>query len=179
MSANERWVAVPGFEGLYVVSSHGRVKSLSRLNRNGPDDGKHLMMTKERTVSGSFDSHGYRYVTLPVLTADRKTTCTYRNWRVHLLVLLAFVGPLLPGQVGRHKDNDRTNNYLSNLEYGTMLENMRDKFRHGTNPAGSKNPHSKLTESIVLEIRRLFMEGTTQHTLAKKYNVSATTICQS
>jgi AraC-like DNA-binding protein len=131
------------------------------------------MWTKERILVASPDSHGYHYVALPRLTEDGQPTSTYRNHRVHLLVLLAFVGPIPKWQMGRHLDGDKTNNRLSNLAYGTSQENMYDKYAHGTNPAGSRNPSSKLTEATVLNIRQEFANSRiTLTALAQKYQVS-------
>jgi hypothetical protein len=51
---------------------------------------------------------------------------------VHKLVARAFLGPLPKGLQVRHLDGDSLNNHLSNLRYGTPLENQHDRFRHGT-----------------------------------------------
>ena len=52
---------------------------------------------------------------------------------VHHLVLLAFVGerPEAGGEHIRHLDGNRTNNHLTNLKYGTALENVHDTMSHG------------------------------------------------
>jgi hypothetical protein len=44
--------------------------------------------------------------------------------RVHRLVLEAFDRPPRPGEVGHHKDHDRTNNDISNLEWSTQSRNL-------------------------------------------------------
>jgi hypothetical protein len=76
-------------------------------------------------LRGSFDSNGYRRVTLSS-DSGRKGFC------VHQLVMLAFVGPRPEGMEVRHLDGDKLNNALPNLRYDTHLENMRDLVRHGT-----------------------------------------------
>jgi hypothetical protein len=172
----EQWRDVPGYEGLYQVSSWGKVKSLSRQTRNGPGD-NHWMWSKDRILAAPIDARGYRYVGLPRFAADGQATCTYKNHRVHLLVLAAFVGPLPQDQMGRHLDNNKLNNRLDNLAYGTHQDNMNDKFVHGTNPAGSKNPGSKLSEDDVLAIRNAFVRGATQTSLALEYHVSVGSVC--
>lgn len=120
---NEKWLPVPGYEGLYEVSDHGRVKSLPRV--------------VER-------AHG---VPLPVhgrILATRHPSLTYpalhlgkpgeiKLWKVHHLVMLAFVGPLPEGLVTRHLNGNPKDNRLSNLSYGTQAENVRDSVNHGTN----------------------------------------------
>lgn len=53
---------------------------------------------------------------------------------VHLLVLAAHVGPRPTGAIGRHWDDDKDNNHVSNLLYGTSSDNIHDTVRLGTNP---------------------------------------------
>ncbi len=57
---------------------------------------------------------------------------------VHALVLTAFVGPAPEGMECRHKDDQPTNNHLSNLEWGTRSQNMYDRVRNGIHPAANK-----------------------------------------
>ena len=52
--------------------------------------------------------------------------------RIHLLVMLAFVGPRPEGLETRHFDGNHLNNSLENLRYGTSSENSMDEVRHGT-----------------------------------------------
>jgi hypothetical protein len=51
---------------------------------------------------------------------------------VHILVAEAFLGPCPTGQETRHKDGNRGNPHLTNLEYGTRADNTADAYRHGT-----------------------------------------------
>jgi len=124
-STSERWLPVVGYEGLYEVSDRGRVRSLPRYNpRGGPQGGQIL---QGRPLSGS----GYLRVYL----------CkggSRRDWRIHRLVLLAFVGPCAEGHVVRHLDGDPARNWLTNLAYGTYSENSYDTVRHGRHHNASK-----------------------------------------
>jgi hypothetical protein len=110
--AQEVWRDVVGFEGLYIVSDHGNVMSLPRITgRNGAQRNRNgRMLTKTMTPNG------YLKVTL------YKAGKTYQI-NIHRLVMRAFVGPS-ELQVN-HKDEDKTNNCLDNLEYMTGLENTR------------------------------------------------------
>ncbi len=103
----EQWRPIPGWEGLYQVSDHGRVRSLRT--------GKILKAGMNRR---------HRHVAL----------CSGggKSFRVHRLVMEAFVGPLPEGMEVRHLDDDPDNNRLSNLVYGTRSENMLDRVRNGT-----------------------------------------------
>jgi hypothetical protein len=57
---------------------------------------------------------------------------------VHHLILLAFVGPRPEGCVTRHLDDDKANNRLGNLCYGTSTENNYDMVRNGKNRNANK-----------------------------------------
>lgn len=121
---NEQWKAVPGYEGLYEVSDHGNVKSLARTvkQRNGTRDYR----VPERVLTAPVGSTGYRQV---ALSRDRKV----RQVSVHVLVLEAFVGPRPEGCHACHWDDDKTNNHVSNLRWGTRSDNMQDALRNGRN----------------------------------------------
>jgi hypothetical protein len=72
---------------------------------------------------------------------------------VHKLILLAHVGPCPDGMVCRHLDGNPRNNRLSNLKWGTPLENAADTIRHGRTPRGSQIRAAKLREGEVAQIR--------------------------
>ncbi len=158
----EEWRPVPEFEGLYEVSSAGRVRSLERTSGHG----RHARRLRGRilTPTGS----PYRGVGL-----YRDGRCTWR--RVHRLVALAFLGPALEGHDVAHNDGDKTNNRVSNLRWATRMANMADSIVHGTMPRGSRKPEAKLTESTVREMRRLYGEGLTQREVGRRFGVSQQT----
>jgi hypothetical protein len=98
---------------------------------------------------------------------------------LHNLVLEAFVGPRPKGQVTRHLDGDKTNNTLSNLQYGTVSENMADRVMHGGGNQGSRHPLSKLTEAQIRSIRARYKPWkVTLKMLGEEYGVSSTNIKQ-
>lgn len=109
----EEWADIPGYEGTYKVSTHGRVWSAPRRNKRG---GPYLKPAYDK---------GYPFVNLHAGNGQSIR-------RVHILVMLAFVGPPQEGQEVRHLDGDPGNPHLSNLRYGTKSENMLDQVRHGT-----------------------------------------------
>jgi hypothetical protein len=73
---------------------------------------------------------------------------------VHDLVLEAFVGPRPEGMQCRHMDGSKTNNVPSNLQWGTPLENSRDKATHGTQCRGRAIYKAVLNEDMVRALRR-------------------------
>jgi hypothetical protein len=94
---------------------------------------------------------------------------------VHRLVLESFIGPCPSGLVCCHNDGDPANNNLDNLRWDTPQSNADDALRHGTRAVGSRC-NSKLTESDVLEIRRLRAEGVSTAELASRFGVTPETI---
>lgn len=110
------------------------------------------------------DYGGYKYVGLRV---DGKR----KAMKVHRLVLFAFRG--IQTLQARHKNNQRDDNRLSNLHYGTSKDNHADRQGHGTAPVGVRNGRAKLTSAIVAEVRASTVQDTV---LAAKHRVSPSTI---
>jgi hypothetical protein len=102
---------------------------------------------------------------------------TYKTFRVHRLVLLAFVGPGGEGQECRHLDGNKTDNRLSNLAWGTAEENRDDIRKHGGYQSGEDHSGRKLTEGQVREIRELYASGGhLLRELADRFAVSLTNV---
>lgn len=127
----EEWRPIEGYEGIYEVSSYGRVRSLDRYVRC---KSKSYRLKKGSILSPAKDKNGYLKV---VLSCNRK--CNTIN--VHRLVAQAFIpNPDNLPEVN-HKDEDKTNNSVDNLEwcnhsyninYGTRKERERDtKMKNG------------------------------------------------
>lgn len=108
----ERWLPVPGYEGLYEISDQGRVRSF-HASRSG------------RMLKPSPASAGYLAVSLVKGRSKRTRT-------IHSLVASAFLGPRPSGQEVRHLDGNPANSTLGNLKYGTKSENRKDSVKHGT-----------------------------------------------
>ena len=96
----ERWRDIDGFEGRYRISDHGRVFSL----------------LSKKLLNIYTNSHGYQCV---YLYLDGH----YKNFKVHRLVAVAFVpNPYNLPQVN-HKNEDKTYNYYTNLEWCSAAYN--------------------------------------------------------
>lgn len=126
---NEIWKDVAGYEGLYQVSSEGRVKSLARvvIRNNGQK-----LPIKERILKPAFNGRGY-------LIVDLCDGGKRKHFKVHRLVCQAFhENPDNKPQVN-HIDEDTTNNRASNLEWVTAKENVN----HGTRTKRMAKTNSK------------------------------------
>lgn len=162
MTDTERWLHVPGYEGLYQVSDRGRVARVDRWVRC--IDGR-LRHHQGKFLTLSAHPAGYTYVRLH---RDGKA----RHHLVHRLVLAAFVGPCPPGMEALHGEGGPADNrWPENLRWGTHVENEADKERAGTRPRGSACSWSKLTEQTVTLCRRAYAEGTTIGALARQYDM--------
>ena len=106
----EEWRNIKGYEGYYQISNFGRVKSLSR------DVGSNRCK-KETIMKTSLDKDGYENL---VLRKNGKQ----RHFRVNRLVAEAFLeNPNNYPQVN-HKDEDKTNNNVNNLEWCSAKYNV-------------------------------------------------------
>src|SRR4029077_8860290 len=73
---------------------------------------------------------------------------------IHRLVAELFIGQCPEGMEACHKNGDKNNNRVDNIEWGTHAKNLSDRVAHGTAPFGSKHGHAILDESKVYEIRQ-------------------------
>ena len=147
---NEQWLPIDGFDGMYLISNYGRVKSLHYKNTN-----------QERILKPNTTKDDYQLVTL---YKDCKPKWLY----VHRLVAMYFItNPNNLPQVN-HKDENKCNNHVDNLEwcdckynlnYGTRNEkaskSLIGKFTGENHPRYGKfskdNPTSKKVIQITLD----------------------------
>jgi HNH endonuclease len=136
------------------------------------------------SVWGSHGSNGktkgIRWCRLGVFVRPDGRHCLslYRNGVryqrfVHRVILDTFVGSCPPGMEACHfPDRDPSNNWLSNLRWGTKKANSHDSYLHGTRATGDRHGQTKLSESDVTDIRSALGEGVRQSYLARWYSVS-------
>ncbi len=105
---------------------------------------------------------------------------------LHRLLLTTFVEKRPEGMESRHLDGNKLNNNLSNLRWGTRLENGKDRVTHGTSLQGKKNPNAKLKEQDVIKIREMVKNNWKKNgsrggrckEIAKMFGVSVSSICR-
>lgn len=153
----EIWKDVVGYEGLYEVSSLGRVKSYVK-NKSGRILKNILLNSGYETVGLFFNGF-----------TNRKL--------VHRLVAESFIcNPDLKNTVN-HIDGIKNNNFALNLEWSTQSENITHAHKNGlVNTAkGERNGCSKLNYQQIIEIRA---SNFTNKKLAEIYSVSQPLISQ-
>lgn len=138
------------------------------------DDGKIYSdkYNERRELSQRKNEKGYLYVNL---CKNGK----YKSTMVHRLVAKHFLEDYTKGLQVNHKDGNKENNNVSNLEMVTQTENMRHAVQHGLHISLSGEEHwcSRLTEQDVREIREKYVPYVyTQEMLAKEYGVSRSDI---
>ena len=125
----EQWRPLPS-DPRYQVSDQGRVcnrdtsKAARILKASKPPSGNYLLVSIGQ-----------------------------RTYGVHVLVAETFLGPRPAGMHVRHLDDNKLNNRVSNLAYGTAMQNAEDRKRNGLYAHGSGVVTAKLTEDLVRAIR--------------------------
>lgn len=149
-----------GYESSYQISDSGRIFTKRRLIGNKIHYGRELIPQITRD--------GYLKVAL-----SKNNEC--KKFYLHRLVAIQFLNnPMNLLQVN-HRDGNKLNNNVSNLEWCTKQGNQNHAVRNNLMQRGQNRPSAKLTESQVLEIYKL--KGILRaQDIADKYNVSKNTI---
>jgi len=165
----EVWKPAPGFETSHEVSNHGRIRSIDRHVTTPKGTRRCRGQVLKIELSGS----GY-----PSIKLWRGGSATRQT--IHKLVALAFLGDP-PGKVGcrkgeynvNHKDGDKTNNHISNLEWILSEDNRAHAMANGLILCGARHPSAKLSEKDVRDIRRQYARrGCTLDNLAERYSIT-------
>lgn len=126
--SDEQWRPIKGYEDSYEVSNHGRVRSIDRVIQRA--DGR--AMTCQGQILSTEKAGHYPSAML------RRPGQPGLHHRVHILVLEAFVGPRPGGMFALHRDDNKRNNHLSNLYWGTSSQNGHDRVRNGRHNGARK-----------------------------------------
>jgi hypothetical protein len=165
----EIWRDIPGYEGQYQVSNMGRVRSLDRVVMRKHRWGGHLVAWKYKGKILSGKPKGSGHLNVGLGANNTKL--------VHRLVLLAFVGEPKNGQECLHTNGNPQDNRLSNLRWGTRVENKNDERKHAQ-LFGRRQGSSQLSTETIRDIKQELTNPNrpSQKVLAKKYGVHVNTI---
>lgn len=158
----EVWKDISGYEGYYQVSTYGRVRGIDRiikLTRSKMQLRKSKILSQHKTRD--------QYV-LAWLSKDSSS----KGFSVHRLVAIAFLPNPNNLKEVNHKDLNKANNHVSNLEWIDKAGNMNHAKANGAyanRVHGEKNQTSKLSNAAVIHIKRKEMSA---RQYAKLYSVS-------
>lgn len=150
----EIWKDCKGYEGIYSISSIGRV----------------------RRMPGKYAPKG-RILRFNVINRYHVVKFSYlaikKNQFVHRLVAEAFIPNPFNKPFINHIDCNPSNNHISNLEWCTQSENIQHAFKVGTKVGIRGEQRSKkLTNQQILEIRERKARGENAHVLAIEFGLS-------
>lgn len=158
MKISEEWRDIPGYEGIYQVSNLGNVRSLDRTLEC--KNGRIIKLKGKLLKQGN--KNGYRFVNL----------CYGHSVSVHVLVAQAFLGDRPDKMDVCHINGNRSDNKLSNLEYGTRSKNNLDGYRI----RGYVSKKQVLNPDKVKKIKEKLKNGATRRQLSKEFGCSKSTI---
>lgn len=149
----EVWKDAPGFEGFYLVSDTGRVKTLYKNT--------HGAIYRRPGLSGD---KGGQYWSVSLY---RDGKC--KMFKVHRLVALTFLDNPFSLPCVNHIDGNKLNNRVENLEWCTYSHN--NKHAHAIGLRTSRQGRGRLTEDKVLYIREKCSDAESIKEVAKELNV--------
>lgn len=147
----EEWRDAVGYEGLYMVSSFGRIKSLYGWNGR-------RYIKRERILKPTIKKQGNYQIYVVTLTKVKSRTC-----RVHQLVAKAFLDNPQEYKSVNHKDFNPLNNHVDNLEWCTHYQNIKwsaDNWRMIT-----------IKKDCALKISYEYHNGLSAKKIADKYKI--------
>jgi hypothetical protein len=122
LNMNEIWKDIKGYEGMYQISNIGRVKSLKRITRFKNRDS--VRIEEEKILKLAKHHKGY-------LKAQLRKNDKLKRYFIHRLVAEAFIPNPHNKETVNHKDGDKSNNTVENLEWMTNQENMKHAYDTG------------------------------------------------
>ena len=152
MSEGEIWRDITGYEGLYKVSDRGNIYSVRRLNSRGNKCGG-------RVLTPTYNENGYLIVGL-CKNGIKKSK------RVHRLVAEAFVPNHNSYLEINHKDENKINNHVKNLEWCTREHNVN----HGKRNKKVSQKLSKKVKAVNVETGEVITFNSTREAGNKGYD---------
>lgn len=153
----EKLIPIPNYNGMYLISEEGNVFTIRRQGSAGG-------ALKQRVKP-----NGYYVV-------DLRNNGKRSRQYVYRLVAEAFIPNPEHKKCVNHRDGNKANNHVSNLEWCTHSENMKHASEHGLSRVpcfrGEKHPMAKLQYKDVCEIREQNRNGVTPSQLAKTFHVT-------
>lgn len=156
------FVPIKGYEGIYSINRNGRIYHIHK---------QRLLKIGSQAVTGSYPK---------VRLVKNSITKTYQ---LHRLIAIAFI----PNKKGyteiNHIDGIKTNFDIMNLEWCDRPYNVKHAYNNGLLKQNKDRLYSmsmkvaKLSKKEAIDIRKFVKLGIAQIQIARKYGVSAATVC--
>ena len=147
------WKPVKDYEGIYEVSNRGDVRNV-----------------KTRRTLKHGRNKGYASVNLYI--GERK----YKTKKVHRLIAEAFIANPDGLPVINHKNGNKLDNRIENLEWCTQAHNIQHMIDEGLHSGrGGTHWNARLNEEIVRKMRSLRKAGRSVNEIARQFGVKANT----
>jgi hypothetical protein len=154
------WVDIKGYEGSYKISNYGRVKSLDRYINQRDQYGDIKPRFMKGKILSTKRNNGADYINISLQDGIDKTP---QNYYIHILVAEHFIpNPKNLPQVN-HKDGNKSNNKVDNLEWCTEKENVSHAIQNDIIKIDKKTRQHILRYDIadenIMEIYKLTLDG--------------------
>lgn len=163
----EIWKSIACVEGFYQASNLGRIRRAERARGTRP-----FKVLKLRPVGRDWNRKNSYLVFMPSVRGE----VSHKLFYVHRVVYEAFFGEIPAGLQVNHKDGNKRNNRIDNLELLTPKQNMRHAGTNGLLRIGERNRSTKLNADKVRLIRKLVGEKVSQTKIAKTFGVARSQI---
>lgn len=171
----EVWKDIYGYEGFYQISNKGRVKSLERYIWQSDKDGKLYQRFMPSKILSLNRNNGNNYINVQLRTGNGTLE---NNHYIHILVAEAFIPNPENKPTVNHKDGNRDNNCVDNLEWATQSEQMQHAFDVlNREISGVALENIKLTDNEATEIYKLSIDSKmSNNEIAKLFNICEATV---
>lgn len=161
----EVWLPISGYVGLYEISSYGRIRSKDRALVCGYG----VSVKKGQIIKPYITPKGYATVNL--WREGKK-----KPFWIHRLVAMHFIANESCLPEVNHKDFNKQNNCIDNLEWVTKKENIRHAYQAGKTfrIEMCKQGH-KLSIEKAEEMRQLHAAGRSHYEIAAMFGVAVVT----
>ena len=161
---NEIWKEIPGYEGYFEVSNLGNFRSMDRMVKY---KNKGLRKYPGKPLKVEQMQDGYQSIVLMKEAIKKRYMC-------HRLVALTFIDNPNNLPYVNHKDGDKTNNKVENLEWCTAKENdshaRSSGLKHQEKPIIAKNNETNETLTFKSVTKTRAFLGINKGTISKVLN---------
>lgn len=181
---DEVWKDVVGYEGIYQVSNFGKIRSVDRhvTYYNTFANKECVKFLRGKVLKLQVSKHGY--YTICATTLDRDTV--RKTISVHRIVAEAFLKNPENKPTVNHKNGNKLDNSVLNLEWATVSENVQHAYDSGLAHSvislftrrGEDHHKVKLNNSDISRIKELRAEGLKLKEISSMYSVSFSLISQ-